>query len=288
MMVSLVRLLEPKIQVLIDVGVERENISKIVTKCPSILTAKLETLRSNLEFLKTVFPTNDFLVRAITRSPFIIRLNLQNVLKPSVAYWEGFGFQGIEFIKFLLIDPWVLMRSSLTPEQLDLNRKIDIQKESKMYKYVVSIVARSRIEVLEAKIVNLQLCGLSPEEACELIRVNPSVLNKSEETIKKKMDFMLNNMGLSVDFVTNHPRMLTMSLDKVMRPRFLVLQNMKAMNGVEEVNPTRLCTMLTVTEAKFVAQIIERHPQSTALWTVHKNAIADVSKSSKIKRISVS
>ncbi|GLJ32371.1 hypothetical protein SUGI_0651410 [Cryptomeria japonica] len=289
MTISVERVLEPKIQLLKDLGVEGENIPKIVAMSPRILTSKLETLRSNLEFLKTVFPTNNFLVRAIMRRPDILQLSLQKVLKPSVAFWEGFGFHGIEFIKFLSINPRVLQRSSLSPEQLDLIRKIDIHKESKMYKYVVSLVARSRIEALEAKIVNLQLCGFSPEEAWELVRVDPSILNKSEETVKKKMEFMLNNMGLSVDFVTNHPRMLTMSLDKVMRPRFLVLQNMKAMNGAEEeVNPTRFCTMLTVTEAKFVAQIIERHPQSTALWTVYKNAIADVSKGSKIKRISVS
>ncbi|GLJ32360.1 hypothetical protein SUGI_0651210 [Cryptomeria japonica] len=157
-----------------------------------------------------------------------------------------------------------------------------------MYKYVMSIVAKCRIEVLEAKIVNLQLCGLSPEEAWELVRADPSILHKSEENIKKKMEFMLNHMGLSVDFVTNHPRMFTMSVDKVMRPRFLVLQSMIAMNGAGEINPTRLFTMLQIKEAKFVAQIIERHPESTALWTVYKNAIVDVSKSSNIKGFSVS
>ncbi|GLJ32365.1 hypothetical protein SUGI_0651320 [Cryptomeria japonica] len=288
MMTSVERLLEPKIQLLKDLGVGRENIPKIVSTYPNILGSKLETLRTNLEFLNTVFPTNDFLVRAIMRSPYIIGLNVQKVLKPSVAFWKGFGFHGIEFIKFLLINPWVLMRCSLTPEQLDFIRKIGIQKESKMYKYVVSIVARSRIEVLEAKIKILQLCGLSPEEAWELIRADPSVLNMSEEHVQKKMEFMLNHMGLSVEFVAKHPRMFTMSLDKVMRPRFLVLQSMIAMNGAGEVNPTRLGTMLMLTEAKFVARIIERHPESAALWTVYKNAIPDVSKPSKIKRFSVS
>ncbi|GLJ32362.1 hypothetical protein SUGI_0651260 [Cryptomeria japonica] len=157
-----------------------------------------------------------------------------------------------------------------------------------MYKYVVSIVARSRIEGLEAKIKILQLCGLSPEEVWGLVRANPSVLTKSEESIKTKMDFILNHMGLSVDFVTKYPNMISMSLDKVIWPRFLVLQSMTAMNGAGEVKPTRLGTMLMLTEAKFVARIIERHPESAALWTVYKNAIADVSKSSKIKRFSVS
>ncbi|GLJ32338.1 hypothetical protein SUGI_0650770 [Cryptomeria japonica] len=288
MRVSAERLLEPKIQLLKDLGAERENIPKIVTMSPNILGSKLETLRTNLEFLKTISPTNDFLVRAIMRNPKILCSSLQKVLKPSVAFWEGLGFCGIELIKFLLFNPRVLTLSSLTHEQLDLIRKIGIQKESKMYKYVVSIVARSRIDVLKAKIDNLQLCGLSPEEAWELVRADSSVLTKSEESVKKKMDFMLNHMGLSVEFVAKHPRMFSMSLDKVMRPRFLVLQSMTAMNGTEEVHPSRLYTVLMMNEAKFVAQIIERHLESAALWTVYKNAIANVSESSKIKRFSVS
>ncbi|GLJ32347.1 hypothetical protein SUGI_0650970 [Cryptomeria japonica] len=108
----------------------------------------------------------------------------------------------------------------------------------------------------------------------------------AEDTFKKKMDFMLNHMRLSMDFVTKHPRMFTMSLDRVMRPRFLVLQSMTTMNGAEEVKPTRISSMLLMTEAKFVAQIIEGHPESAALWTVYKNATANVSRSSKIKMFS--
>ncbi|GLJ32363.1 hypothetical protein SUGI_0651270 [Cryptomeria japonica] len=57
-----VKIVGAKIQLLKDLGVQRENIPKIVTKSPRILTYKLETLRSNLEFFKTLFPNNDFVV----------------------------------------------------------------------------------------------------------------------------------------------------------------------------------------------------------------------------------
>ncbi|GLJ32344.1 hypothetical protein SUGI_0650940 [Cryptomeria japonica] len=284
MTTSVERLLEPNIQVLKDLGLERENITKIVTRFPCILAFKLEILHSNLDFFKTVFPTQDFMIKAIMRNYAILSPRWQKVFKPSVAFWKGFGFCGIELTKFLLINLWVLMRSSLTPEQLDLIRKIGIQKESKMYKYVVSVVAKSRIEVLKAKINNLQLCGFSPEEALEVVRFYPSVLEISEEHVQKKMEFMFNHMGLSVDFVTKHARMFTMSLDKVMRPRFSVLRSMTAMNRAGEVKQTRIYSALKIKEAKFVAQIIEGHPESAALWTVYKNAIANVSESSKTQR----
>ncbi|GLJ53715.1 hypothetical protein SUGI_1146130 [Cryptomeria japonica] len=288
MMTGAERLLEPKIQFLIDLGMDRKYIPKIATKFPRMLTSKLEILRSNLEFLKTVFTTNDFLVRAIMRTPNILCLSSHKVLKPSVAFWEGLGICGIKLTKFLLYNPRVLTVTSLTPEQLDLIRKIGIQKESSRYKYVVSVVATGRIEVLEAKIDNIQLCGFSLEEAWQLVRIFPSVLSMAEDSFKKTMDFMLNHMRLSMDFVTKHPRMFTMSLDNVMRPRFLVLQNMTAMNGAGEIKPTRIYSVLLMTEAKFIAQIIQGHAESAALLTVYKNAIANVSRSSKIRMFSVS
>ncbi|GLJ13063.1 hypothetical protein SUGI_0204420 [Cryptomeria japonica] len=276
------RVLEPKIQLLKDFCVERENMVEFLKRCPSILTFKLETLRCRLELLKTVFPKRDFLFKAIMRNHNVLENQIQKTLESSVAFWEGFGIRGTELTKFLLFNPRVLTRCTLTPAQLDLIGKIGILKGKKTYKYVVSMVANCRIEALEAKIDKLRLCGLSPAQAWEVVRVCPSVLLLSKENIKKKMDFMLNHMELSVDFVAKHSRMFSMSLDKVMRPRFLVIQTMTAMNGAGEVNPTRLCIMLMMTEAKFVAQIIQGHPESAALWTVYRNAIANVSERSKI------
>ncbi|GLJ13064.1 hypothetical protein SUGI_0204470 [Cryptomeria japonica] len=276
------RVLETKIQVLKDFGVERENMPKILTSCSRILTTKLETLRSILELLKTVFPKQDFLIKAIVNNPQFLGNQIQKTLESSIAFWEDFGFRGTELTKFLSINPRVLKRGTLTPAQLDLISKIGIRKENGTYKYVVNIVANGRIEVLEAKIDNFQLCGLSSAQAWEVVRGYPYVLLNSEETVKKKMDFMLNHMELSVDFVAKHSRMFTMSLDKVMRPRFFVIQTMTTMNGAGEVNPKRLFSMLMMKEAKFVAQIIQGHPESAALWTVYKNAIANVSETSKI------
>lgn len=83
MLLRVERLLEPKIEVLKDSGLGVE----FITRFPRILTCKLENLHSNLELLRTVFPTRDNLIRAITRNPYILSKNLQNFLKPSVAFW---------------------------------------------------------------------------------------------------------------------------------------------------------------------------------------------------------
>ena len=83
-----------------------------------------------------------------------------------------------------------------------------------MYKYIVSMVAITPIKVLQAR-----------------IEVFPLILTMLEESVKKKLDFMLNHMKLSIDFVAKHSFLFSMSLDKLIRPRILVLQTIAAING---------------------------------------------------------
>ncbi|KAH9323378.1 hypothetical protein KI387_018017 [Taxus chinensis] len=272
------RVLEPKIQLLKDLGFEGGKLAKLLTVRPCIMGISLENeLLPKMTFLGRIFQSKDLLIKALLKDPTILCYNLEKILKPLVAFWEGCGFQGTELAKFLAINPGVLIRASLTPVQVDLLHKIAIDKGSKMYKYIVSIVANSRMETLESKIDNLQLCGLSAEETWELARASPSILYLSEENVKEKKKTLVNT-GLSLNFVAKHPRLISTSLEKLLKPRFLVLQNMNFMNGEGHFRPKRLFTMLMMPEAKFVTEkIIKGYHESTTLWTVYENAIAKAS-----------
>ncbi|KAH9323377.1 hypothetical protein KI387_018016 [Taxus chinensis] len=274
---SVERVLEPKIRLLKDLGFEGEKLAKLLRIRPSIMGISLENeLLPKMVFLRSIFQSQDSLIKALLRDPSILCYNLEKILKPSLAYWEGCGFQGMELAKFIMINPGVLIRTSLTTAQVDLIDKIAIDKGSKMYKYVVSLVANSRMETLESKIDNLQLCGLSAEETWELVRACPSIFNLSQVHVKEKMEFLVNT-GFSLNFVAKHPRVISMSLERLLKPRFLVLHNMKLTNGEGHFRPERLYTMLMMPEAKFVTEIIKGHHESTALWTVYENAIAKAS-----------
>ena len=107
-----------------------------------------------------------------------------------------------------------------------------------MYKYIVSMVAITPIKVSQARIDNLQLYDLS-----QVVRIFPLILTMPEESIKKKLDFMFNHMKISVDFVEKHSCLFSMSLDKLLRPKLLVLQTIAAINGAGQVNSNQLFSM---------------------------------------------
>ncbi|GLJ32632.1 hypothetical protein SUGI_0656480 [Cryptomeria japonica] len=230
-----------------------------------------------MEFLKNVFQSQGVFIKALLRTPRLLNLSLEKTLKPSLAFWEGWGFSGAKLVSFLQATPNVLYRTSLTPGQVDLINKIGIDKESKIFKYIVGVVAKSRTETLEAKIENLKLCGLSVEEIWQLLGAAPLVLSYSKESVCEKMNFIVNNMELPVNHVVKHPLLLQISLEKTTRPRFLVWQKIKSINALE----LPLLTVLTMTEAKFVHNIIKGHAESKLPWTIYENAISNASNRTK-------
>ncbi|GLJ32309.1 hypothetical protein SUGI_0650300 [Cryptomeria japonica] len=204
---SVERKLEPKIKLLEGFGFEGQTLTKLLTRNSSMLGVALENgLLPTMEFLQDVFQSQDVLVKALFRGPYLPSSNLEKTLKPSVTLWEGWGFRGTGLAGFVMIDPRVLLVTSLTPAHVDLIHKIGGDKESKTFKYIVSKVVCSRVETLEAKIENLKLCGLSSEEAWQVFRANPSLLGCSKDNMREKIKFIVNTMELSVNYVVKHTR----------------------------------------------------------------------------------
>ncbi|XP_057823383.2 transcription termination factor MTEF1, chloroplastic [Cryptomeria japonica] len=270
--------LESKIKLLEDFGFVDQNLFRLLRINPSILTLRLENgLLPKMEFLKNTFQSQDVLVKALIKAPRLLSFSLEETLKPSLAFWEGWGFFGTGLLGFLRLYPAVLSRKSLTPAQMDLIHKIGTCKERKMFKYVVGLVATSAPKTLEAKIENLKLCGLSAEETWQLLGTVPLLLCYSKENVSEKMNFLVNDMKLPASYVVKHANLLRINLEKTTRPRCLVWQKIKSISDLD----LTLLTVLSMPEARFVSKIIEGHPESKTLRTIYENALSNVSNRTK-------
>ncbi|GLJ48070.1 hypothetical protein SUGI_1014980 [Cryptomeria japonica] len=272
------RILEPKIKLLEDFGFQGETLVKLLASNPYILSVSLKNdLLPKMEFLKNLFQSQEFLIKSLLRAPSIFSYNLEKTLKPSVVFWERWGFQGTDLFQLLRFRPAILQRSSLTPAQAELIREIGVDKGSKLFKYIVGAVATSRMETLMAKIENLKLCGLSAEETWQVCRAGPQVFNYSKVKVRETMNFVVKDMELPANYIVKHSWLLQLNLEKIMRPRFLVWQTIKSMNGPS----VSLLSVLVMPEARFVRNIVRGHPESTTLWTIYENAISKASNHTK-------
>ncbi|GLJ33163.1 hypothetical protein SUGI_0667620 [Cryptomeria japonica] len=277
--------MQPKLQLLKESGIEGPNLARVLTCKPQLLATSLNReLLPKIKLLKTTFVSHDLFIKAVVRTPSILTYNLEKAMKPSLAFFEGHGLRGMELATFLYSRLSLLRISSFTPAQIELIGKTGVPKESRMYKYILDVVATYRLESLESKMHNLQLCGLSSEETMELFRNSPLVLHYSTDKVRQTMQFLINDVGLPANSVVKRPHLLGKNLEKVIKPRFLVLQEIKSLNGLGNFDAKQFSSIITMPEAKFLSKIVEGHPQSTTLYGVYEKAISNVSSCTKIAR----
>ncbi|GLJ32645.1 hypothetical protein SUGI_0656840 [Cryptomeria japonica] len=270
-----------KVQLLKDSGICGEHLVKLLTGRPLILSFSLEQrLIPTVTYLLNLYQSQDLFLKSVFRYMSILTLSVENSLKPSIAFWENYGFRGGELTKLLVLRPNILRCISFTTAQLDLIQKIGVVKESKMYKHVLIFLASTRMTTLEAKIRNFHLCGLSYEETMELLSLSPHVFGLTEKNIRAKMDFMVNNMELPPNSIIKYRKILYVNLDKVLKPRFFVWKKMASMNGFEHFKIKSLLTMLNMREADFLTKILKGHPEAATLLAIYEKGLADASSSS--------
>ncbi|KAH9624439.1 hypothetical protein KSS87_021732, partial [Heliosperma pusillum] len=61
----------------------------------------------------------------------------------------------------------------------------------------------------------------------ELVRRSPPAILPSEETNRKKLDFLMNELGYDPDYLATHSALFTYSLKKRLMPRHRVLRVLK-------------------------------------------------------------
>lgn len=77
-------------------------------------------------------------------------------------------------------------------------------------------------------------------------------------------------MELPANYVVKHASLLRISFEKTLRPRGLVWQKIKSIDGLS----LPLLTVLSMPEANFVTKIVKGHPESKALLKINENAIS--------------
>ncbi|GLJ12934.1 hypothetical protein SUGI_0200950 [Cryptomeria japonica] len=263
---SVENVLQPKLQLLRESGIEEADMAKVLTLASSVLTRGLEhELIPRIKLLKSAFQSHDLFIKAVLRSPKVLTIR-QEILAKSLAFWEGCGISGMNLAKFLYLNPYHLLNFSLTPAHADLIHAIGAPKGSTTYKYVLLVVMTHRTNTLELRMRNLQLCGFSTEEIMELFRVSPHIFTYSTEKVRQTMQFLINDMELPANSVLRHPLLLKKNLGSVIKPRFLVLQAIKSINGLGPYDPKRLCTILRMPEERFLCKIVKGNTEHMALY----------------------
>ncbi|KAA8523433.1 hypothetical protein F0562_009856 [Nyssa sinensis] len=258
-------LLQSKLNILSELGLTSSDLVKIINCRPRFLSCRINRcLDERLEYLQALFGSREVLLKAIIRNPSLLTYDFHNKIKPVVALYNDMGVSRKDLIPMLLSRPTLIPRTSLNDEKVDYIRRIGISKDSKMYKYVVTLIAISRLETIREKLANFEKFGFSDDEILGLFGRSPLVLTLSIDKVQRNMTFVLGTMKLPASVVLNHPFLLFFNLEAVLKPRVLLMGKIQDMGLVPQVKGPAMLRALRMKENRFVKAFIKCHPNDVA------------------------
>ncbi|KAL6998062.1 hypothetical protein U1Q18_008189 [Sarracenia purpurea var. burkii] len=267
--------LQSKLNLLRGLGLSSSDLVQIINCRPRFLSNRISWgFDERLEYLQALFGSKEVLLKAITRNPSLLTYDFHDKIKPVIATYDEMGVSRKDLITMLLARPTVIPRTSLNSEKLDYISKTGVSKDSKMYKYVVTMIAISRIDTIREKLANLEKFGFTEDEVWGLFGRSPLILTLSIDKIQRNMTFILGTMKLPAHVVLGRPFLLFSNLDTVLKPRVLLAGKIQDMGLAKQIKGPVMLTALRMKEKRFVEAFIKCHPNEVAdeLMEFYSNA----------------
>lgn len=128
---------------------------------------------------------------------------------------------------------------------------------------VVSRINGTRDQLQERFDCLLEM-GIEYSTLCRMVSATPKLLNQSTESIREKVDYLLNDLGYSLQYLNSFPAFLCFDLENRIKPRFNIMNWLKE-NGLvkKQFSPA---TILANAERKFVINLYGIHPAAPKQW----------------------
>ncbi|KAL5543678.1 hypothetical protein UlMin_007462 [Ulmus minor] len=258
-------MLQYKLELLSGLGVSSSDLVKIINCRPRFLSCCINRcFDERLEFLTKLFGSREVLVKAIVRNPSLLTYDFHNKIKPIIAQYEELGLSKEDLTAMLILRPTIIPRTSFNDEKMEYIEKTGCSQNSKMYKYVVTLIGVSRLETIRLKVANFEKFGFTDEEVLGLIGRSPLVLTLSVDKVQRNMTFILSKMKLPAKVVLENPNLLYSNLEAALKPRVLIAEKLKEMGLPLQIQGPDLLRALRMTEKRFVKAFLSCHPKEVA------------------------
>ncbi|KAF7824367.1 Mitochodrial transcription termination factor [Senna tora] len=251
-------LIQSNLSLLNRLGLGAPDLVRIINCRPRFLSSRVNVcFDERLAYLSSLFESKEMLKRVIVTNPSLLTYDFNNTIKQTLSQYQELGVNKQDFFFMLCSRPTLICRTSFNEEKLDYIRRTGISKDSKMYKYVVTIMGISRIETMREKIANFARFGFSEDEVLEFFGRSPLVLTLSVDKVQRNMTFILGTMKLEAKTVVHSPHLLFFNLDTRLKPRFLVLTKIQDMDCEFNITESLVTRAVRMKENRFVNAFIK-------------------------------
>ncbi|XP_030519906.2 uncharacterized protein LOC115733394 [Rhodamnia argentea] len=254
------RTLLPKLRYLRSVGFSGFDLATMITAAPYLLTRSLEKhLIPNFGRLRDFLRGNEYAVLAIRRSRRILLQGFEVTIDPIVKILRNNGVRESSILWLVKCQSRTLMTSCNRLEEIVEKTKGMGFDDPSMSKFAVAMLAVAGMteSMWERKFDAYGRWGWSRDDAMRAFVKCPWCMILSEGKILAVMGFFVKEMGFESSFLLRHPTLMSLSLEKRIRPRCLVFKHLSS-HGLMKTK-IGLTTLLSMSEEDFLEKFVTPH-----------------------------
>ncbi|KAJ1257593.1 hypothetical protein BS78_10G008400 [Paspalum vaginatum] len=230
---SSVKNIEPRLHALRDrVGLSPPQIAQLLLVCSRVLRGS--DIEANVQFLISFYGSFDKVLVVTKRNISLLTASLEKVIQPNIALFRQCGVPDIP--QLCTNTPWLLTFSLERVKEFLLRaEQLGVPPTSQLFKYALSVVAWNSKE-------------------------KPVILGFSEQNLLRKIEFLLNEVGMEPKCIVKMPLLLTLSLEKRMILRYSIMKVLRA-KGLLTSNAS-FSSLAAIAEKNFRLKFVDRHKDS--------------------------
>ncbi|XP_037454419.1 uncharacterized protein LOC119324754 [Triticum dicoccoides] len=251
--------LAPVVAGLTGLGLSRSEIGRLVPltgatfRCKSIITG--------LHYCLPLFGSSENLLQAL-KSGSVLSSDLERVVKPNVAFMRECRLGVCDIAKLYAHTPSLL---NISTERIRTAvacvEGLGVSRGSPMFRHGLQAVAFLNEEKITTKVEHLkETFRWSDAEVGIAVSKAPTLLTRTKESLQRRSEFLISEVGLEPTYIAHRSVMLTYSLEGRLRPRYYAVKFLKE-NGLLKGGPS-YSTVFNETDKVFREKYICPHKEA--------------------------
>ncbi|KAL2899846.1 Transcription termination factor MTEF18 mitochondrial [Bienertia sinuspersici] len=217
--------LKPKVEQIKELGISDSDLVQMISRNHELLRIRLEPV---IHTLRIVMGKDEDVVLFLKRERYLgwCAVNLQ----PNVELLQNMYGIPIKTIRLHILrqpSAFLLKADMFRDILIRVEEELEIPRNSTMFMYGIKLLVCYDKKRLRDKFAIFKSFGWTRSHLTALIRQNPICLTSSESKIKEKLDFLMNEVGYTPDFIVSRSSLFTYSVEKRLLPRHRILQFLK-------------------------------------------------------------
>uniref|UniRef100_A0A803MHY8 Uncharacterized protein n=1 Tax=Chenopodium quinoa TaxID=63459 RepID=A0A803MHY8_CHEQI len=195
--------------------------------------------------------------------------SVPNVLVPNINLLRSYGISMESIRKFLVRAPAPFFRNIefLENAVIKVKEELGISPQSPQFLSVVMLLSSVNENTMELKREMFRSFGWTESDISTLLASSPFAFGLSEATIKKKLDFLMNQLGYEPSYLSKRYNLLTCSLEKRILPRHKTLIVLKEKGFIKM--DYLLESSVSLTESQFLKKFVLPYKEVHGVYSQH-------------------